>query len=107
MLNACYRCYSNEHVFTKSSFKWYQSLGLVVGESFWVLWFIVCDLKVVIVTSFILVSLNVNFVRKFAISNVVDVVHMSMNFGAKIWCHVFGEIRPNPKGGFLGSCLSC
>ena len=69
--------------------------------------FIVYDLNVVIVTSFILVSLNVNFVRKFAISNVVDVVHMSMNIGAKIWCHVFGEIRPNPKGGFLGSCLSC
>ena len=69
--------------------------------------FIVYDLNVVIVTSFILASLNVNFVRKFAISNVVDVVHMSMNFGAKIWCHVLGEIRPNPKGGSLGSCLSC
>ena len=84
-----------------------KSLGLVVGESFWVLLFIVFDLNVVIVTSFILASLNVNFARKFAISNVVDVVHMSMNFGAKIWCHVFWEIRPNPKGGFLGSCLSC
>ena len=53
--------------------------------------FIVYDLNVVIVTSFILASLNVNFVRKFVISNVVDVVHMSMNFGAKIWCHVFGK----------------
>ena len=66
---------------------------------------IVYDLNVVIVTSFILASLNVNFVRKFAISNVVDVVHMSMNFGAKIWSHVFGDFRPNPKGDFLGSCL--
>ena len=44
--------------------------------------------------------MNVNFVRKFAISNVVDVVHMSMNIGARIWCHAFGKIRPNPKGGF-------
>ena len=69
--------------------------------------FIVYDLNIVIVTSFILASLNVNFVRKFAISNVVDVVHMSMNIGAKIWCHDFGDFRPNPKGGFLGSCLTC
>ena len=69
--------------------------------------FIVCDLNVVNVTSFILVSLNVNFARKFAISNVVDVVHMSMKIGAKIWCHVFGEFRPKPKGDFLGSCLTC
>ena len=69
--------------------------------------FIVYDLNVVIVTSFILASLNVNFVRKFAISNVVDVVHMSMNFGAKIRCLLFGEIRPNPWVDFLGSCLSC
>ena len=64
-------------------------------------------LNVVIVTSFILASLNVNFVRKFVISKVVDVVHLSMNFGAKIWCHVYEEILPNPRGGFLGCCLSC
>ena len=54
-----------------------------------------------------LLSLNVNFVGKFAISNVVDVVHMSMNIGAKIWCHEFWEFRPKLKGDFLGSCLSC
>ena len=49
-----------------------------------------------------LLSLNVNFVGKFAISNVVDVVHMSMNIGAKIWCHEFWEFRPKLKGDFFG-----
>ena len=84
-----------------------KSLSLVVGEFFWVLQFIVCDLNVVIVISFIFVFLNVNFVRKFVILNVVDVVYMSMNFGVKIWCYVFGEIWLNLKGGFLGFCLIC
>ena len=69
--------------------------------------FIFCDLNVVNVTSFVLAFEYINFARKFSISNVVDVFHLSMNIGTKIWCHVFWEIRPNPKGDFLGSCLSC
>ena len=69
--------------------------------------FMICDLNVVNVTSFVLAFEYVNFARKFSISNVVDVFHLSMNIGTKIWCHVCWEIRPNPKGDFLGSCLSC
>ena len=102
MLIACYiGCCLNEHVFHKSSFKWYQSLGLVVGESFWVLLFLVCDLNVVNVTSFILASLNVNFVRKFAISNVEDVVHMSMNFELKFGAMFLGNSAKS-KGWIFG-----
>ena len=69
---------------------------------FWFFIFVVYDLNVVIVTSFNLASLNVNFVRKFVISNVVDVVHMSMNFGAKIWCHVFWGNSAKSKGCIFG-----
>ena len=44
--------------------------------------------------------MNVNFVGKFGISKVVEVVHMSMTIGAKIWCHEFWEFRPKLKGDF-------
>ena len=53
--------------------------------------FIFCDLNVVNVTSFVLAFEYINFARKFSISNVVDVFHLSMNIGTKIWCHVFGK----------------
>ena len=65
---------------------WWILLGFVI--------FMFCDLNVVNVTSFVL-ALNINFARKFSISNVVDVFHLSMNIGTKIWCHVFGDFRPN------------